>query len=74
MAKRKECKKGGKIQVVVEEFGSIIDDVFVYCSPKEAEDHVNKFIKKHFGSKKKFKEAHGQTDKSDIYHFETKMK
>lgn len=73
MVKRVGCRKGSKAQVVIEEFGAVIDNVFVYCNPKDANDHVNKFIKNNFGSRKRFNEEHGETDKGDIYHFETKV-
>lgn len=73
MSRKIGCGKGQKIQVVLEEFGAVPSDVFVYCDPKKADEHVNKFIKKNFGSKKRFEERHGFTDKEDIYHYETKV-
>lgn len=74
MAKKAGCKPGSKVNVVVEEFGSIINEVNVYCKNKDAQEHYDAFIKHHFGSKKRFDEMHGETDKSDIYWYTTKLK
>lgn len=74
MSKKIGCKKGQKVQVIIEEFGAVPSDVFVYCAPKDAKDHMSSFIKHHFGSKKRFEDGHGQTDKEDIYHYETKVR
>jgi hypothetical protein len=70
--KKSGCKPGQKVSVVITEFGGNIDDVRVICDYPKARGIVDKYIKKHFGSKKEFEQIHGQTDKEDIYLFTPK--
>lgn len=73
MAKSIACPNG-KVIVIVEEFGGVIDDVYAYCSKKEADKHYSSFVKEHWGTQKKHLAAReGDMSKEEIWHYTTHL-
>ena len=68
MAKSISCPNG-EVIVIIEEFQGVIDDVYVYCSKKEADKHYNSFVKENWGTQKKHLAAREGEIDNEIWHY-----